>query len=43
MPDEEDLPQDEDGNPIFDVARADTAPVPIAPPSGSASKKKEGA
>jgi hypothetical protein len=32
LPDEEDVPVDENGEPYYDAARADTAPVPVVTP-----------
>ncbi len=41
LPDEDELPVDEDGNPRYDVAHADTAPVSVVAPG--IGKPKEGA
>jgi hypothetical protein len=40
MPDDEDVPLDEDGNPLYDEAHADTAPVPIVSPRRPLDKPK---
>lgn len=40
MPDDDDVPVDEDGNPLYDEAHADTAPVPIIPSRRSLDKPK---
>lgn len=40
LPEDDELPVDEEGNPVYDVAQADTAPVPVLSPS---SKPKGGA